>query len=158
MGYCCARSRASLNTLIVEGRKTEVWRMTSSDKPSHCYNEIDQKPPIFDQKPLFADFCVGSSNGQISTSVGNLPMEAETSQAQTNSLYTGYPNPTNALNGAPYFYPFGAMSYPTNNSTPQTTPFMYPQSSTSPESMLPAVFNLQSRNFRLYKRVTDQNH
>lgn len=119
--------------------------MTSPDgKPplpltNSCYNEIDQKPPIFDQKPSifdpkpsFPDFCVGSSNGQIETSIGSLPMEAETSQA--NNIYAGYPNPTNALNGAPYFYPFGAMPYPPNNPTPQAAPFMYPQSSTSPES------------------------
>ncbi|KAI6176960.1 Homeotic protein distal-less [Aphelenchoides bicaudatus] len=119
--------------------------MTSPEnKPNllanHCYNEIDQKPqlfdqkpPLFDQKPQFPDFCAGSSNIPLEANVGNLAADVETSQAQTNNIYAGYPNPANAINGAPYFYPFGAMPYPPNNSTPQTAPFMYPQSSTSPE-------------------------
>jgi hypothetical protein len=106
-------------------------KQLSSTSNNHCY-DIDQKPfidqkPNFlvDQKPSFQDFCSSStieSNNGMAT-------------PQPNNPYSGYPFSTSAINGNPHFYPFNNMTYPTNNSTPQSTPFLYHQAaSTSPES------------------------
>lgn len=116
---------------------------------SHCY-DTDQKP-IFDQKP-FADFCAGPS-GVNETNIPGLSSQSATPQSQIN--YSGYSTSING-NLNPYFYSFGNMPYPTNNPTPQSTSFHYPQTSTSPESENRHNYSLL--RFRLYKRNSDKDH